>query len=251
MSRVRSKADWLVGLIALLCLGDAGCGKTKPKPPLPPVLPSAHTPCDGGESRDPPHHEGRPAIQALRNNDYDTAQRLFEALFSKYPESASLRVWRGDALLGQDSPNAASAALDAYAEARALDARGCKLRDRERYFLTIGVAAAELQQKRPEPALLELADAARRWPDNAEVAYQRARAECLEGKRDACFDDLDGALKLSRSGQHTRLSRVHRASEDLLQRALKQPEFADLRKEARCKALLAAATRSDAGTPAP
>jgi tetratricopeptide (TPR) repeat protein len=239
-------AGWLVGLIALSCLISASCRKPKPKPLPPPATSAAHTPCDGGESRDPPHHEARPAIQALRNKDYATAQGLFDALMNRYPESASLRVWRGDALLGQDG--SAAAALAAYAEARALDAQGCKLRERERYFLSLGIAEAQLAQKQPEPALAELAAAQQKWPDSAEVFYQRARAECLQGKRDDCFNDLENALKPGHSEPRVRLSRAHHASENLLERAESQAEFADLRKEPKCKALFANAARSDAGT---
>ena len=251
MYRHESTAGWLVGLLAVLGLIGPGCRKAKPKPPLPPVPSISHTACDAGETHDPPHVEARPAIQALRRKDYAAAQRLFEGLLDKYPESASLRVWRGDALLGQDSPTSAAAALDAYAEARALDARGCKLRERERYFMALGVADAELQQKRPEAALAALADAAREWPDNAELAYGRARAECALGKGDDCYADLQRAIGQTRSGQRARFSRSHRSSDDLPKRAQSQPEFEALRKQPRYQALLADAARSDAGPVTP
>jgi tetratricopeptide (TPR) repeat protein len=244
-------ADWLVGLMGICWLVSLGCGKDKPKPPPPAAELAAHRPCQSGETTDPPHHEARPAIQALRSKDYDTARLLFEALLVKYPESSSLRVWQGDALLGQDSEASVTAALEAYAQARALDARGCKLRERERYFVAIGVADAELRQKRAEPALLELAEAAREWPDSAEVAYHSARAECLLGKRDDCFRDLESALKPTHSGQRVRFSRSHHASEDLVQRAENQPEFSELCREPRCRLLLASAARGDAGSPPP
>ncbi len=224
-----------------------GCGKSKPKPPLPVASAAAHVLCEGGESKDPPHQEARPAIQALRAKDYDTAGRLFSELLTKYPESASLRVWRGDALLGQDSSDAPTAALAAYAEAKALDARGCKLRERERYFLTVGTADAELRQGQTEIALATLTEASREWPEAPEVLYQRARCECVQGKRDTCFEDLASALRGSRSGQNPRFSRGHRASEHLRERAEKQLEFTELRKEPRYKTLLASLATLDGG----
>ncbi|HTA91708.1 MAG TPA: hypothetical protein VK745_19125 [Polyangiaceae bacterium] len=250
MNRRGSTTGWLVGLLGVLCLGS-GCGKAKPKPPLPPVASASQTACDGGETHDPPHQEMRQAMQALRGKDFAAAERLFAELLPKYPESASLRVWHGDALLGQSSPASVSAALDAYSQASALDARGCKLRDRERYFLAVGMADAELRQKQPEPALAELSQAAQQWPDSAEVTYHRARAECLLGQRDACFNDLRVALEAARSRRSVRFSRSHHSFDDLLQRAAKQTEFDELRKEPRCQALLATSALDDAGSTAP
>ena len=247
MKGAGSAIGWLVGLLAFCAVGSAGCGKSKPKPPLPVASAAPHVPCDGGESRDPPHQEARPAIQALRAKDFDTAQRLFAELLAKYPESASLRVWRGDALLGQDSNDSTTAALDAYAEARALDARGCKLRERERYFLAVGTADAQLRRGQTDAALAILTEAAREWPEAPEVAYQRARVECMQGQREACFGDLEAALRGSRSGRYPRFSRGHRASEHLRERAEKQTEFAELRKEPRYKALLASLAQLDGG----
>ena len=251
MNRRGSTAGWLVGLVGVFLVVYPACHKDKPKPPPPPVASAAHVPCEGGETRDPPHHEARPAIQALRAKDYDTAEKLFAGLLAKYPESASLRVWQGDALLGEDSTDDVGAALAAYAAARALDSSGCKLRDKERYFLAVGMADAELRQKHAEPALVELAEADRQWPDSAEVAYHRARAECLLGKRDACFEDLRSAFERAHSRQRVRFTRSHHSLDDLFVRAARQPEFADLRKEPRYKALVAKAARGDGGVVTP
>ena len=251
MNRVGSIAGWLVGLIGFGVFPALGCGKSKPKPPLPVASASAHVLCEGGESKDPPHHEARPAIQALRAKDYDTASRLFSELLAKYPESASLRVWRGDALLGQDSPDAPTTALAAYAEAKALDERGCKLRERERYFLAVGTADAELRLGQTDTALATLAEASRQWPEAPEILYQRARCECVHNNRDACFEDLAAALRGSRSGQYPRLSRGHHASEHLRDRAEQQSELAALRKEPRYKALLASLVTVDGGATPP
>jgi len=250
MARSGSTVDWLVGLIGFCAVVGSGCGKSKPKPPLPAETVAPHVLCDGGESRDPPHHEARPAIQALRAKDYETAQRLFTELLARYPESASLRVWRGDALLGQDSSASTAAALAAYAEARDLDARGCKLRERERYFLAVGTADAQLRQGQTETALAILSEAAREWPAAPEILYQRARAECVQNKLDAAFADLEAALRGSRAGQSPRFSRGHRASEHLRERAEKQPEFDELRKDARYKSLLASLSSLDGGATA-
>jgi predicted Zn-dependent protease len=251
MKRRGSATGWLVGLLGLICALGSGCSKAKPKPPLPPVASASHIACDGGETRDPPHQEARPAMQALRAKDFDTAEHLFDGLLGKYPESASLRVWHGDALLGQNTDGSVASALTSYAEARALDALGCKLRERERYFLAIGVADADLRQKHPEPALVELEQAAHEWPDSAEVAYHRARAECLLGKPDECFNDLRGALDHAHSRQRVRFSRSHHSLDDLLQRAAKQVEFDDLRKEPRYRGLIGSSATDDAGTATP
>jgi tetratricopeptide (TPR) repeat protein len=248
MNRLGSTSDWPVGLLLLLCLAGFSCSKAKPKPLPPPVTTAAVTPCDGGETRDPPHREARPAIQALRSNDYDTAARLFQALLGAYPESSSLRVWLGDARLGQGTELSTQAALEAYKEASALEARGCKLRERESFFLAIGLIDVQLRQKQPEQALGKVEAAAQRWPDNAEVKYQRARAECALDRPEACLDDLQSSLTLARSRVHERFSRSHSASNRLVERAAVQPEFESLRKGPRFRALLANATTSDAGT---
>jgi tetratricopeptide (TPR) repeat protein len=245
-----SVSDWLVGLLWLFCLGAQGCGKAKPKPMPPPVASAAPTTCDGGETRDPPHREARPGIQALRSNDYDSAARLFQALLGAYPESASLRVWLGDARLGQGTELSTQAALDAYNDALALEARGCKLRERESFFLAIGLIDVQLRQKEPQQALQRVEAAAQKWPDNAELKYQRARAECALDQREACFDDLESALTLARSRVHERFSRSHDASSRLVERAATQAEFDSLRKGPRFLALLADATTRDAGTTA-
>jgi tetratricopeptide (TPR) repeat protein len=242
-----STADWLVGLMGILCGVGSGCGKAKPKPPPPPVASVSQAPCAGGETRDPPHQQARPAIQALRSKDYEMATRLFEAELAEYPESSSLRVWLGDARLGQGTSASIQAALDAYDEARALDASGCKLRERERFFLAIGVADVAIRQQHAELALAKLTDSEQTWPDNAEVRYLRARAECALDKREACFDDLRSALTLAQTRQHARLSRSHHSSDRLVERAATQSEFEVLRKEPRYRALLASAAASDAG----
>jgi tetratricopeptide (TPR) repeat protein len=248
MNRLRSLIDWPFGLLALFCLVGSGCGRAKPKPQPPPAASTAVIPCDGGETRDPPHREARPAIQALRSNDYDTAGRLFQALLGAYPESSSLRVWLGDARLGQGTELSTQAALEAYNEASALEARGCKLRERESFFLAIGLIDVQLRQKQPAQALQKIEAAAQRWPDNAEIKYQRARAECALDQRDACFDDLQSALTLARSRVHERFTRSHATSNRLGERAAVQPEFDSLRKGPGFRALLASATTSDAGT---
>jgi hypothetical protein len=165
----------------------------------------------------------------------------------KYPESASLRVWLGDARLGQATEPAARAALQAYREATALDAQGCKLRERETFFLAMGLIEVQLLQKQPEQALAKLEEAQQKWPDNAEVTYARARAECALGQRDVCYADLGNALRSAKLRKRPRLSRSHRASDRLAERAATQPEFEPLRKEARFRALLASAAGGDAG----
>jgi hypothetical protein len=250
MSGFGRTADWLVGLIGVCCLVAASCRKDKPKPPPPPAASVAAVPCADGETRDPPHGEARPAIQALRSKDYDTARTLFEGLLIRYPESASLRVWLGDARLGQGTKASTQAALDAYEVALALDARGCKLRDRETFFVAVGVADCQIRQNHAELALTGLAAASQKWPDSAELVYHRARAECSLGKREPCFTDLELALDLARTRQRARLSRSHHSSDRLVERASSDPEFEALRKEPRYRALLASAAASDAG-PAP
>ena len=245
MNRRGSAADWLVGLSCVLCLLGSGCGRGKPKPLPPPVASASHVPCEGGETRDPPHQEVRPAIQALRGKDYDSAVRLLEALLPKYPESSSLRVWLGDARAGVGTDASVQAASDSYSEALALAARGCKLREREQFFIAVGMADVEIRQKNAARALEALSAAEARWPGNAEVAYDRARVECLRERRDACFDELKSALRLAQSREHSRFSRSHHFSDRLAERAASQPEFEVLRKQPRYRALLA--TVSDAG----
>lgn len=231
---------WRTGMLAawLIVVASLSACKNKDTAPAPPVAPSAsasHRPgCPGGHSLDPPKAEFRPAIGALRDKRYREAQRLLGNLCEKYPNSATARVWMGDAVLydsEKDYVASADEALKHYDRAHALVDAGCNMREVMHYYLLMGTAYAYLRKDRAEPAESHLTIAQKRWPDSAEVTYHLARAHCLREQFDQCLMYLERTFQLAKERKRPLFLRVHRALDDWFVRTETQSEFAGLRNQ--------------------
>lgn len=224
----------------------AGCRREPPpeeRKPAPSAV-SSH-PCAQGERVDPPRREIRPAIDAFHAHDYADAQRLLDALAEKYPHSAGVRVWRGDATLfdkALSEAQAAERALPFFAEARRLQDAGCRLRRYEDYYLSMGLVYGYLRRDDPRPAIKELERAASKWPDSAEVHYHLARAYCLLEQIDRCAEEFERCLALAKSLKRPLFLRTHHSVDDWIRRSRTQSEFPPLREQPRYRRIIEAAT---------
>jgi len=183
-------------------------------------------------SVDPPKAEFRPAISALQDQRYAVAQKLLGNLTEKYPDSATARVWLGDAVLYDEDKAYVAAADDAirhYKRADELVRAGCKLREAMAYYLRMGLAYAYLRKDLPGAAEAELAVAIESWPESAEVHYHSARVACLRNDQDACLKHLEHTFQLAQQRVRPLFLRVHRSLDDWFVRAETQSEFASLR----------------------
>lgn len=243
------------GAVLCLALGVAssgtGCEKEAPAPVASATASVAPAPtaCEHGRSLDPPRSEFKRAITLLRDKKYKAADGLLEKLEKKYPLSATVLVWRGDATLydsARDYTEAATQALVYYRKATKLHDEGCGLRPGMHYYLTMGTAYAYLRKKDAANARKALEIAEKHWPNSAEVHYHFARTECLENHLDECLARLERTYELARSRQRPLFLRVHRALDDWFVRADSQSEFEQLRKT-RAKAFqeLKAKARND------
>src|SRR5687767_2648731 len=73
------------------------CRKRTTPAPAPSAQPKPL--CVEGRSIDPPRAETREATEAAKDANHARAAQLLDKLLPRYPESAALRVWRGDAAL--------------------------------------------------------------------------------------------------------------------------------------------------------
>src|SRR5688572_5139983 len=188
--------------------------------------------CPRGVSVDPPKGEFRTAISALQDQRYAVAQKLLGNLAEKYPDSATARVWLGDAVLYDEEKDYVAAADEAirhYRRADELVRAGCKLRDAMAYYLRMGLAYAYLRKDSPDAAAAELAIAIENWPNSAEVHYHSARVACLRKDHDECLKHLEHTFQLARQRVRPLFLRVHRSLDDWFVRADTQSEFAELR----------------------
>lgn len=232
LSRAVTTAAWLIVVATL-----ASCKDKEAPPTVASGLPSSSVAargCPDGSSEDPPKAEFRAAISALRDKRYAEAQKLLRNLGEKYPRSATVRVWLGDAVLydhARPYVDAADRALVHYKTAEDLLNQGCGLREPIHYYLRMGFAYAYLRKDDAEQAERHLAIAKKRWPGSAEVYYHSARAACLRKDHDACLKELEETFRLA--VQHVRplFLRVHRSLDDWFVRAETQSEFATLRRE--------------------
>jgi len=189
-------------------------------------------PCPAGRSVDPPKAEFRPAITAFHDQRYPVAQKLLRNLADKYPDSATTRVWLGDAVLydeGKEYVAAADEAIRHYQRADELVRAGCKLREPMAYYLRMGLAYAYLRKDSADAASAQLAVAVAQWPESAEVHYHSARVACLRKDHDACLKHLEHTFDLAQRRVRPLFLRVHRSLDDWFVRADSQSEFAELR----------------------
>ncbi len=228
-------------LLALLACKGKKSGDSAP----PPVSAAPSGPCPDGISVDPQPGELRPAISAADEKDYATSRKLFENLIARYPNSATLRVWRGYIALYEADNNdkvaykkSAEAALAFYAEAERLQDQGCKLPERDHYYLRMDSSYAELRLRKPDDAFRHLKVAKAQWPNSAEVFYHLARAYCLKDDVDNCVQNFEECLRLAKSLQRPKFLRAHHSLDDWVRRSRTQSEFPPLRKDPRYAKLI-------------
>lgn len=234
------------GALALILAALLACkSKSDPPPPPPATAPTATavTPgvCPGGASMDPGQGEFRPAVTAFKDKDYKTAQRLLDHLSKQYPNSATVRVWRGDSALfdkGLKESEAAEASIPFYEEAEKLHDKGCKLPEYEHYYLRMGVSYALLRKKNADDAIRHLDVAKKQWDNSAEVFYHLARGYCLKNDVDQCATNFEKSLEVAKSLRRPKFLRSHNSLDDWIRRSQTQSEFGPLRKDKRYQAAI-------------
>ena len=235
----------LILVVALLACKKKKTIATTTATATPPV---ATGPCADGRSADPKKGEFRPAVTAFKEKDYKTAQMLLDRMSTKYPNSATVRVWRGDASLferGVKYEKRADNALPFYQEAEKLHDKGCKLPESEEYYLRMGYSYAYLRKKDADPALKHLKQAKEKWKNSAEVFYHMARAYCLNKDVDSCADNFEQALKIAKSLRRPKFLRTHHSLDDWIRRSRTQSEFPRLRRDPRYRQIIKDAKSDD------
>lgn len=230
-----------VALLAVLAALLA-CKDKQPPPPAPTPAPTAAGPCASGASDDPGQGEFRPAVTAFKDKEYATAQSLLDKMMTKYPNSATVRVWRGDASLfdsGVADKKAADNALPFYEDAEKIHDKGCKLPEYEEYYLRMGFAYAHLRKREPEDAIKHLDKAKAKWSNSAEVFYNLARGHCLNKDVDACADNFEKALETAKALKRPKFLRSHHSLDDWIRRSRTQSEFPPLRADPRYGRIIA------------
>lgn len=228
LARPITAAAWLIVVAT-----QSSC-KDKEGPAAPPGSASAASVshCPAGRSVDPPRGEFRPAISAFHDQRYAVARDLLGNLAEKYPDSATARVWLGDAVLYDESKDyvgAADEAIRHYQRADELVRAGCKLREAMAYYLRMGLAYAYLRKDLPDAANEHLELALAEWPESAEVHYHSARVACLRKDHAVCLKHLDQTFDLAQRRVRPLFLRVHRSLDDWFVRADSQSEFKELR----------------------
>lgn len=232
--------------LALLLAALLACKSKSDNPaPAPVAAPTATTVtpgvCPGGTSMDPGQGEFRPAVTAFKDKDYKTAQRLLEHLMKQYPNSATVRVWRGDAALfdkGLKESEAAEASIQFYQEAEKLHDKGCALPEYEHYYLRMGVAYALLRKRSQDDAIRHLDIAKKNWDNSAEVFYHLARGYCLKNDVEQCVQNFEKSLEVAKSLRRPKFLRSHNSLDDWIRRSRTQSEFGPLRKDKRYAAII-------------
>ena len=238
-------ADRSAALVLIVVALLACKSKSENSTPPPPVstAPVALTPgvCPKGASMDPGQGEFRPAVTAFKDKDYKTAQRLLDHLSKQYPNSATVRVWRGDSALfdkGMKESEAADASIPFYEEAEKLHDKGCALPEYEHYYMRMGVAYALLRKKNGDEALRHLGIAKKQWDNSAEVFYHLARAHCMKGDVDECATNFEKSLEVAKSLRRPKFLRSHNSLDDWIRRSRTQSEFVALRRDKRYAATI-------------
>ena len=148
------RRPWVSLGLALALGALLACKKKPPPPPVPRPAASALARCASGRSVDPPHAELNEAVAVMKAKEYQKAQQVLDQLMKKYTDSATVRVWRGDAALFDDKKSelaGADEALPFYDEAEKLHDLGCKLAEMDHYVFALRLCSCSAQ-KRPGKA---------------------------------------------------------------------------------------------------
>ena len=195
------------------------------------AAPKSTGPCPDGKSVDPGPGELNPAITALKEEQFDTAEKLLETMKTKYPNSASVRVWRAETALLNKKKKYAERADDAlvfYEEALKLHDKGCALPETDHYYLRLGFAWAYLRKKDGDGAMKHLDVAKKNWANSPEVFYNVARAQCTKNDVEACSAALEQCFKLAKALKRPTFLREHHSLDEWIERSGTQSEFKPL-----------------------
>lgn len=232
----------LSSLAALLSVLAALLACKKEDKPAPVVTASVSAPpaaaglCPSGKSEDPKFGEFKPAQTAFKERDYETAASLLKNMASKYPKSASIRVWQGDAALfdkKKSATKAADAALPFYEEAEKMHDDGCVLPIYERYYLRLGFALAYLRKKDGDNAVKHLKIAEEEFKNSANLYYNLARAYCRADDLENCVKYFEETLKTAKALKRPKFVRSHYSLSHWITRSARQSEFIKLRRDKR------------------
>jgi tetratricopeptide (TPR) repeat protein len=236
MNRPRRLLELLV-IASLLLAALLACKKKESSDPAPASSvapkPKSTGPCPDGVSIDPRPGEFNPAVTAFKDKDYETAEKLLDTMMTKYPQSATVRVWRAEAALdNQKSKKSyterADAALGFYEQSLKLHDQGCALPEMEQYYLRMGFAWAYLRKKDADSAMKHLEVARKSFANSAEVHYNIARAECLRKDLDRCETALEECFKTAKALKRPKFLRRHYSLDDWIQRSATQSELKTL-----------------------
>ena len=238
MPHVDPSPRQVIAAIVLVVGALLACkGKSKEAAPVvetTATAPVSTGPCPAGLSIDPGRGELKPALTALDEKQYDTAERLLENMRKKYPNSATVRVWRAEVALFNKKKKYIERADDAipyYEEAEKLHDKGCRLPESAHYYLRIGLSFAHLRKKDGEAAKEQLEKAKKNWKNSAEIFYNLARAECRLKDVDACLENFEQCLKIAKALQRPKFLRNHNSLDDWIRRSRTQSEFTKLRRD--------------------
>lgn len=237
----------------------------KNEPPLPtPIEPVVSSPYPDGRSDDPPRARLIEVHRMFRGKKYAEARAQLDELLREKPNSASALALRGDVTLFDEALGYEEAARQArpfYDRASALLEQGCRVQRRTEYYLRMGEAFVALrlapqgdtfdagELERAEKAL---AAAEQRWPNSAEVHYNRARVHCARPNGlDDCVTRFEQALAAAESLERPPFLRTHRSTEDWVVRSETQSEFGALRADPRYKAAIERARKASGPRKAP
>lgn len=207
--------------------------------------------CKTGLSEDPPRSQLDLGIRLLADKEYKKAEQLFGGLAASFPGSATLRVYRGDAILfdkSLDEQLAAQQAQPHFDEASRLHDNGCTLPRRPLYYLWMDQTYAALRLAKGKAGFNEqelsraervLKKARSEFPTSAEIPYNAARVACArvssaepmraDSLRDDCYREFETALVMAESLDRPRFLRTHRSTQDWIVRSRSQSEFGPLR----------------------
>lgn len=146
---------------------------------------------------DPPDAE----IRAAQGPATPETVAALEALGQRYPLSATLRVLAAGAAL-HSRPHDIATARRLYAEAQAMQERGCRLPARIDWSMVLGQALSHQFEGDFAGALPYLQQGAPRFPNETSIHYNLACAYCMTGNLDGCHAAFAETLAIAARGGH-------------------------------------------------